>query len=209
MVRRPPLNLGTQLAYGVAGARSGATKRRVNTDLAALRLFRIACYSSSKICSSDLDRTRNPMTPNREAVVRAEPSDASRLSELRDQIDAIFRGPHKPYLVGPNGERVDLPDSAFEALKLVIDAMARGESITLVPHGKELTSQEAADILRVSRPHLIKLLDRGELPFHRAGTHRRIKIEDVLAYRDRRDAGRKAALDELMRLSEELPGGYR
>ena len=87
--------------------------------------------------------------------------------------------------------------------------MADGRSITLVPHDKELTTQEAADILHVSRPHLIKLLDRGDLPFHRVGTHRRIRIEDVLTYRDRRDAERSAALDELTKLSEELPGGYQ
>lgn len=87
--------------------------------------------------------------------------------------------------------------------------MADGRSITLVPHDKELTTQEAADILHVSRPHLIKLLDRGDFPFHRVGTHRRIRIEDVLTYRDRRDAERSAALDELTKLSEELPGGYQ
>ena len=118
-------------------------------------------------------------------------------------------GNQKPYLLGPAGERVELPDSALEALRVIIETMAQGRSITLVPHDKELTSQGAADILHVSRPHLIKLLDRGELPFHLVGTHRRIKIEDVLAYRDRRDAERDAALRELTRLSEELPGGYR
>jgi excisionase family DNA binding protein len=128
---------------------------------------------------------------------------------LRDQIDVIFRGPRSPYLVGPDGERVELPVSAFEALKLVIEALARGQSVAVVPHDKDLTSQEAADMLHVSRPHLIKLLDGGKIPFHRVGTHRRIKLEDALAHRDRRDAARKAALDELTRLSEELPGGYR
>jgi excisionase family DNA binding protein len=121
----------------------------------------------------------------------------------------MFGGPGKPYLLGSDGERIDLPESALEALRVVIEAMADGRSITLVPDDKELTSQEAADILHVSRPHLIKLLDRGELPFHLVGTHRRIKMEDVLVYRDRRAAERDAALRELTRLSEELPGGYQ
>lgn len=149
------------------------------------------------------------MTPNRETVLRPASSEADRFNELRDHIDAMFGEAQKPYLLGPDGERIDLPDSALEALRVIIEAMADGLSITLVPHEKELTSQEAADILHVSRPHLIKLLDRGGLPFHRVGTHRRIRIEDVLAYRDRRDAERSAALDELTKLSEDLPGGYQ
>ena len=144
-----------------------------------------------------------------ETVMHAEPSELRRFSALRSQIDAIFHGPQTPCLVGPDGEQIELPASAFEALKLVIDSMARGQSITLVPHDKELTTQEAADVLHVSRPHLIKLLERGGIPFHRTGTHRRIRVEDVLAYQDRRDATRKAALDELARISEELPDGYR
>ena len=149
------------------------------------------------------------MTPNRETVLRAASSEEDRFIELRDQIDALFGEAQKPCLLSPDGERIEIPESAFEALRIVIDAMADGRSITLVPHDKELTTQEAADILHVSRPHLIKLLDRGDLPFHRVGTHRRIRIEDVLTYRDRRDAERNAALDELTKLSEELPGGYQ
>jgi excisionase family DNA binding protein len=102
-----------------------------------------------------------------------------------------------------------LPPSAIEGLKVVVDALMSGQSVTLVSQDEELTSQGAADMLHVSRPHLIKLLDQGKLPFHLVGTHRRIRLEDVLAYRDRRDAERDAALKELNRLSEELPGGYR
>jgi len=144
-----------------------------------------------------------------ETVLHAEPAEIDRLSELREQIDALMQGPVKPVLVGSDGEPIELPSAAIEALKLVVIALARGQSITLVPSDKDLTSQEAADMLRVSRPHLIKLLDRGELGFHLVGTHRRIRLEDVLGYRDRRRAERKAGLDELARLSEELPGGYR
>jgi excisionase family DNA binding protein len=144
-----------------------------------------------------------------EATLHAKPAEVELVSALRDQIAVMLQSANKTYLVGANGERTELPSSAVEALKLVVDALARGQSVTLVPQDKDLTSQEAADRLRVSRPHLIKLLDRGEIPFHRVGTHRRVRLEDVLAYRERRDAERAAALTELTRLSEELPGGYR
>jgi excisionase family DNA binding protein len=87
--------------------------------------------------------------------------------------------------------------------------MAQGQTVTLVPHGKELTTQEAAGLLHVSRPHLIKLLDEGVIPHHKVGTHRRVRIEDLLAYSDQRSATRREKLDELTQLSEELPGGYR
>ena len=144
-----------------------------------------------------------------ETVIRAEPAELDRISALRDQIDAMLQGPHKAYLIGPERERIELPLSAVEALKVVVDALTRGQSVTLVSQDKELTSQAAADMLHLSRPYLIKLLDQGAITFHRVGTHRRIRLEDVLAYRDRRDDERKAALDELARLSEELPDGYK
>ncbi len=112
-------------------------------------------------------------------------------------------------LLGPNGERVAIPASAFEALKAVVEGMAHGKTMTLVPQGTELTTQQAADLLHVSRPYLVRLLDTNELPHHRVGTHRRVKFEDVLAYREQRAAKRRESLRELTRLSEELPGGYR
>jgi excisionase family DNA binding protein len=144
-----------------------------------------------------------------DTVIHPSTSDVDRLNAVREKIDALLQQ-QPPYVVlGADGNDIELPASALEALRMVVDAMSHGQAVTLIPHAKDLTSQEAAGILHVSRPHLIKLLDRGELPFHRVGTHRRIKIEDALAYRERRDAERRAALTELTRLSEELPGGYR
>lgn len=87
--------------------------------------------------------------------------------------------------------------------------MARGQSVTLVPHGKELTMQEAADLLLVSRPFVVKLLGEGEIAHHRVGSRRFMRLEDVLAYRERQARVRSDKLDELARLSEGLPGGYR
>ncbi len=144
-----------------------------------------------------------------ENLVRPEPAEEQGLLELHHQlVEMLSKGDRTAKLVSPHGDEVEVPASAFHALQLVADGMAQGLTIMLVPQGKELTTQQAADILHVSRPHLVKLLEQGEMPYHHAGTHRRIKIEDVLAYRAKRNARRREQLDELTRLSEELPGGY-
>lgn len=127
---------------------------------------------------------------------------SERIAELSATGEATFR------LVGPDGSETELPASALEALQTVAAALAKGQTITLVPHGKELTTQQAADLLHISRTYLVKLLDRGEIPFHYAGSHRRLKIEDVLDYRRRRAEHRRQKLAELTALSEELGVGY-
>ena len=143
-------------------------------------------------------------------LVHPEAAETEELGLLRDRIDDIYHREGKALLIGPEAteEPVELPASAFEALRLVVDAMAQGQTVVLMPHGKELTTQEAADMLHVSRPYLTKLCDEGELAFHRVGTHRRLRIEDVLAYRERRAAERTEHLRALTQASEELDAGY-
>jgi excisionase family DNA binding protein len=142
-------------------------------------------------------------------LVHADPAEQQEIERLRGRIDEIYHVDGKALLVGPVGEEpVELPVSAFAALRFVVDAMANGQTILLIPHGKELTTQQAADMLHVSRPHVVKLCDAAELPFHRVGKHRRIRIEDLLAYRERRATTRRAALRRLTELSEAVDGGY-
>jgi excisionase family DNA binding protein len=142
-------------------------------------------------------------------LVAPDPAEAEVMAQLNAEIDEIYREHGEARLLGPDGEMIGIPGSAFEALRLVVDAMSKGQTVVLAPQEEELTSQQAADLLRVSRPHLIKLLNKGEIPFHRVGTHRRIRLEDVLAYRSKRSQGRREKLDELTRLSENFEGGYR
>lgn len=151
--------------------------------------------------------TSTPRLPDN--VLRATAGEGDALEALRQRIDEIFRVHGTARLVGPDGETMEIPASALHALKLVVQGMARGQTMTLVPHGKELTTQEAADLLHISRPHLVKLLDEGTIPHYKVGTHRRVRLEDVLDYRERRASTRREKLDELTRLSEELEGGYR
>jgi excisionase family DNA binding protein len=136
---------------------------------------------------------------------REERADIARLSEGLHAVSERKRGGCK--LVGPRGEQYLIPEAVFHILARVAEVLARGDAITIVPVGQELTTQQAADILNLSRQYLVRLLDDGQIPFTRTGKHRRLRIEDVLAFKKTRDRDREERLAELTRLSEEL-GGY-
>jgi excisionase family DNA binding protein len=149
-------------------------------------------------------------TDGLDVVLRPDPAEAEAMARVGAQIDEVIGSAgYRPCLIGPDGEHLELPPSAFRALAAVVRGMAAGQTMTLMPSGAQLTTQQAAEMLHMSRPHLVKLLDRGEIPFHRVGTHRRLRAEDVLAYRGRRAEGRERQLDELSQLSQDLEGGYR
>lgn len=152
-----------------------------------------------------------PTTTDPEHIVSPDPSERDELVALREQLARMAAQQRRAVarLVGPDGIEAEVPASAFAALQAAVRDMAQGLTITLVPHDKELTTREAADILSVSRPFLVKLLDRGDIPYDRVGTHRRVRVEDVLAYRELRAARRREKLRELTELSEQLEGGYR
>jgi excisionase family DNA binding protein len=123
-----------------------------------------------------------------------------RLARARD------RGVPQCQIVGPEGESTPVPEAVFFVLERVAELMGRGDAITVVPIGKELTTQQAADILNVSRQYLVRLLDEGRIPCRRTGKHRRVLVRDLLAFKRERDRERRPALDKLTLLSEELAG---
>lgn len=122
-----------------------------------------------------------------------------------DRLERLFaaEGNRGAKLVGPRGEEIDVPESVYRILRQVIRALAHEQAVTVVPFHKRLTTQEAANLLGVSRPYLIGLLDRGEIPFTRTGSHRRIRFDDLMAYRKERDEKRRDGLARLTRLSQE------
>lgn len=103
---------------------------------------------------------------------------------------------------------VTVPREAFELFLEILGQMANGNAVTIVPVHAEVTTQEAADLLNVSRPHLIQLLETGKIQFRRVGTHRRIRVSDLLTYQQAAEAERRTTLDALTQEAEDLDLGY-
>lgn len=109
---------------------------------------------------------------------------------------------------GKAEESLPLPAPALELLFAILTEMAEGNAVTLIPIHAELTTQKAADLLNVSRPFVVELLEKGEIPHRKVGTHRRILFHDLMEYKQRSEAVRKKALDELAAQAQEEDMGY-
>lgn len=101
-----------------------------------------------------------------------------------------------------------LPRDALALLRDVLVEMAQGNAVTIVPTHAELTTQEAANLLNVSRPYLVTLLENGTIAFRKTGTHRRIRFHDLMSYREEQERLSNAALDELAAQAQEHEMGY-
>ncbi|MCL4271956.1 MAG: helix-turn-helix domain-containing protein, partial [Anaerolineales bacterium] len=105
-------------------------------------------------------------------------------------------------------QAIELPPGAVALLIDILQAMAAGRGVTIIPENAELTTVQAAEILNVSRPFLIKLLENGTIPYHKVGTHRRVRMEDVMNYKEAIDREREAVLDQLVEEAQNLDMGY-
>lgn len=142
-----------------------------------------------------------PAVLEREAI-SVDERERSRIGEI-EQLYRRSQG-QRFRLVGPEGQEIELPESLNALFREIVRILARGDGVAVVPVHQELTTQEAADLLNVSRQYLIRLLEKGEIPYHKVGTHRRIALGDLMDYKRRRYEERRRGLDELTRMSQEM-----
>jgi excisionase family DNA binding protein len=119
-------------------------------------------------------------------------------AQIRELRRLIQSGDAK--LVGSDGRQVEIPQPVHELLLVILRNLQAGNAISIVPEHQQLTTQRAANILGVSRPFLVGLVEAGEIPFHMVGRHRRIYLRDLLDYKRRRDAARHEAITNLARM---------
>lgn len=122
------------------------------------------------------------------------------IKELKQKISNI----NTFFMIKTEGQEIQLPPIIAQVLNEIINILSNNGSLTLIPMDKELTTQQAADILNVSRPYIVKLLQNNEIPYRKVGTHRKILIKDLIEYKIKSSANRKAKLSELVNLTQEL-----
>ncbi|MEQ4303329.1 helix-turn-helix domain-containing protein [Plantactinospora sp. B6F1] len=143
----------------------------------------------------------NPVTPDPQSVEVA----AEALSQVQAYLRTHQDDAATVRLVDDDeAEQLVVPRGAIELLARVLAHMANGHSVSVVPAHAELTTQQAAQLLNVSRPYLIGLLEAGEIEYRKVGTHRRVLAGSLLAYKHRDDARRRKAADELTQLAQEM-----
>lgn len=142
----------------------------------------------------------NPVLPSKKEVRLAEKIGRALAARIHKETALRLR-----VIEGSKeSEIISLPPYAARLLLNILEEIARGNGVTVLPFQAELTTQEAADLLQVSRPYIVQLLEEKKIPHHKVGTHRRVLFEDVMAYKQKIDQKRCEALDELAKLDQEL-----
>jgi excisionase family DNA binding protein len=176
------------------------------------------------------DETRAAMTKNLERLtpVTPTPKEVAEAQEASRQLQDLLAGAARKAKGRPAGrgtayavrleasrepsgaapQTIPLPASVVRLLGSILGEMAHGKAVAVLPCGRELSTEEAAQLLNVSRPFVAKLVDEGKLPARKVGRHRRIRLEDLMAYKRRDDEVREQALAELAAMSQELDLGY-
>lgn len=135
-------------------------------------------------------------------------ADDARLARTSSRRLVPFLNRNLLVRLAETGETLELPAGAVRLLVDLLSAMAEGNAVTLMPVHAELTTQQAADLLGVSRPFLVKQLENHTIPYRKVGTHRRVLLSDLMAYKREMDHARFATLDELAAQAQALDMGY-
>lgn len=148
------------------------------------------------------------MARNASADSRTYLPDEGHEAEILDFVEALERAggsapTRRPAIMAADGTQTEIPDSMVEVLRQVAQALGRGQGVNVAPLNAMLTTQEAADYLGISRPTFVRILDREEIPMQRPGRHRYVRLSDLLDYQERTRQKRRAALDEMVAVSEE------
>jgi excisionase family DNA binding protein len=132
------------------------------------------------------------------------------IDEMHEISEEIFGTRNKSIAISIDNKKkkLEIPAKAFKLLYAILDNMADGKSITMLSSDAEISTQQAADLLNVSRPHVISLLNRGDIPFIKVGSHRRILLNDIIAYDKRLQKSRNSKLNFLAKQAQELNMGY-
>jgi excisionase family DNA binding protein len=139
-----------------------------------------------------IDQVKEPLVAtDEEAIIAKEAADRLKALSLAG-VDLKLRAAENPSVVVP------LPARAMEMIVSVLRAMAERKPVSVIPHTAELTTQQAADCLNVSRPFLVGLIDKNEIPHRMVGTHRRVRVSDLVAFKERSDKKRRAAIHKMV-----------
>lgn len=146
---------------------------------------------------------QNVIEPTPEVVEQSKQS--SRALSKYHSSDSVFL-----QISGSDGPHDDivLPGVVMQMLLDILSEFSKGNAVGVIPHKAEMSTQQAANLLNVSRPHLVKLLERGEISFKKVGSHRRVEFGAIKTYKDKVDRERESTLDELGQLSQDLDMGY-
>ena len=129
--------------------------------------------------------------------------DATLADQAGRALEALIEGT-QPGSVRFGDQTVDIPAPALHLLREILDWMAQGKGVALTPLHTELTTRQAAELLQVSRTHLVQILDEGRIPCRKVGSHRRVRTEDILAWRRETELRRREVLDELTARDQKL-----
>lgn len=143
----------------------------------------------------ELNDIRKPTKEEQKAAMESYDALAAMIEQLRSENPEIE--------IEETEEKIRIPKSALVLLTRILKEISQGNPISIVPIATEITTQSAAELLGCSRPHIVKLLEEGTIPFTKVGKHRRIKYEDLINYRKQMKANQRRAIREIMELDEE------